>query len=319
MNLLHAIETFVRVAEAGSFSAVARTSNTSQSSVTRTIEQLENHFGIRLLHRTTRRLSVTVEGKSLLSHAREIVAAAEEMEAALGRRQASPAGLVRVGLPPDMASLVTSRLATLLGRYPGLAVDLVIGDRFGDMVEERLDLVVRTGRLEAASTVARVITTFSRAVVAAPAYLDQHGLPGCPKELAQHRCIVHENGPDSDCWNFSGPAGPVDVRVTGPLRANSAAMIRQAALAGYGIAYISEPLVTNDIRANRLRRLVPNYTSEQERTFVAYPSRRHVPPRTRVVIDLFVEAGREAQARFARGGSPDGDERLPWVNGLIAA
>ena len=319
MNLLHAIETFVRAVEKGSFSAVARESDSSPSSVTRSIEQLEQHFGVRLLHRTTRHLNLTDEGRSLLSHAREVISAAKEMEAMLGRRQASPTGLVRVGLPPDIAFLVASRLAALLQRHPGLTVELVIGERFGEMVEEGLDLMVRAGRPQAGSAVARVMTTFARVVVAAPCYLDDHGVPSGPRDLIQHRCIVHETGPDSDCWNFFGPAGRVDVRVTGPLRANCAAMVHRAAVAGYGIAHVLEPHVADDLRADRLRRLFPGYKSDQEQTVVMYPSRRHVPQRTRLLIDFFLDFGRKAEARFAQGHTLAGDERLPWLSGAIAA
>jgi DNA-binding transcriptional LysR family regulator len=313
MDLLHALGTFVRVVETRSFSAVARETNSKHSSVARLIGQLENHFGVRLFHRTTRHLSLTDDGESLLVQARGMLEAAEEMEAALGRRKASPTGRVRVGLPPGMAILITSRLSALLRRYPGLSVELVIGERFGDLIEERLDLVVQNGRPDNASAIARPIATFGRAVVAAPAYLEQHGIPQDPAELTQHSCIVHETGPNSDRWNFTGPRGPVDVRVTGPLHASSATMVHRAALAGYGVACLLEPHVLDDIRATRLCRLLPKCTSEQEQTFVIYPSKRHVPPRTRVLIDFFVSVGREAEARFANTRASVDDEHVSLV------
>jgi DNA-binding transcriptional LysR family regulator len=319
MDLLHALGSFVRVVETGSFSAVARETNNSQSSVTRLIGQLEDHFGIRLLHRTTRRLSLTDDGESLLTQARGMLEAAEELEATLGRRKAAPTGRVRVGLPPGMAILITSHLSTLLQRYPGLSVELVIGERFGDLVEERLDLVVRNGRSESASSVARAIATFGRALVAAPAYLEQHGIPLNPAHLAKHNCIVHETGPGSDRWSFTGPEGPVDVRVAGSLHASSATMVHRAALAGSGIAWLLEPHVLDDIRAGRLCRLLPEYISEREQTFVIYPSRRNVPPRTRVLIDFFVSVGREAQAQFANSGAPVDDKHLSIVSTRLAA
>jgi DNA-binding transcriptional LysR family regulator len=308
MDLLHALGTFVRVTETGCLSAVARETNSSVSSVTRLIGQLEDHFGVRLFHRTTRHLRLTDEAESLLAQARGMLEIAEEMEATLGRRKASPAGRVRVGLPPGMAILVTSRLSALLRRNPGLSVELVIGERFGDLIEERLDLVVQNGRSDNASAVTRAIATFSRAVVAAPVFLEEHGVPRDPEELAHYNCIVRETGPDSDRWSFTGPRGPADVRVAGQLRCSSATMVHRAALAGYGIAYISEPHVLDDIRANRLCQLLPEYTSELQQTFVAYPSRRHVPPRTRVLIDFFVSLGREAETRFAHADSSVVDE-----------
>jgi DNA-binding transcriptional LysR family regulator len=319
MDMLHALGTFVRVVETGSFSAVAREADCSHSSVTRLIEQLEDHFGIRLLHRTTRRLSLTDDGESLLAQARGMLDAAEEIEVTLGRRKASPTGRVRLGLPPGMAILVTSRLSTLLRRYPGLSVELVIGERFGDLIEERLDLVVQNGRSDHASVVARAVATFSRAVVAAPAYLEEHGVPRDPAELAQHNCIVHETGPGSDRWSFTGPAGPVDVRVNGALHASSATMVHRAALAGYGIAFLQEPHVLDDTRAGRLCRLLPQYTAEQEQTYVIYPSRRNVAPRTRVLIDFLVAVGREAESQFTNSSRPADAEHVPPVCARPAA
>jgi DNA-binding transcriptional LysR family regulator len=280
---------------------------------------LEDHFAIRLLHRTTRRLSLTDDGESLLAEARIMLAAADNMEATLGHRKDAPTGRVRVGLPPEMAMLVTSRLDMLLRRHPGLSVELVIGERFRDLVEERLDIVVQNGRPELASAVGRAIATFDRAVVAAPAYLEKRGVPAVPKELAQHNCIVLDIGPDSNRWNFKGPAGPVDVRVAGALHANSTTTVYRAALAGVGIARLSEPLVMDDIRADRLRRLLPDYASGQEETFAIYPSRRHLPPRTRLLIDFFVALGREAEARFARDRASVDDERVPPGSDRLAA
>lgn len=299
MDLLYALGTFVRVVETGSFSAVARETSSSHSSVTRLVGQLEDHFGVRLLHRTTRHLNLTDDGENLLTRARGVLAAAEEIEAALGRRKSSPTGRVRVGLPPGMAILATSRLSGLLRHYPGLSVELVIGERFGDFTEERLDLVVQNGRSNNASAIARTIATFGRALVTSPAYLEEHGTPQSVEDLAKHSCIIHENGPESDRWNFTGPAGPVHVRVTGDLHASSSTMVHHAALAGYGIAWLLEPHVLGDIRAKRLCRLLPDWASEQEHTFVSYPSRRNLPPRTRVLIDFFVSLGREAEAQFA--------------------
>jgi DNA-binding transcriptional LysR family regulator len=299
MDLLHAFGTFVRAVDTGSFSAVARETNMSHSSVTRLIAQLEDHFGVRLFHRTTRRISLTDDGEIVLVQARSIVEATGQIEATLGSRKATPTGRVRVGMPAGMGILVTPRLPKLFRRYPGLAVDMVIGERFGDLIEERLDLVVQNGRSDSASLVARAIGTFRRAVVAAPAYLEQHGTPKHPADLAQHNCIVHDTGPDSDHWCFLGQDGPVHMRTTGDFRAGSAAMVQRAVLAGYGIARLPEPYVLDDIRAGVLLRLLPHYTSEREQTFVIYPSRRNLPPRTRVVIDFFVSVGREAEAHLA--------------------
>lgn len=299
MDLLRALGTFVRVVETGSFSAVARETGTSHSAATRLISQLEDHFGVRLFHRTTRRLSLTEDGQDLLSHARQVLEATQDMEATLGRQQASPTGLVRVGIPPAMATLIVPRLPVMFERYPGLSVELVVNDRVGDMVEERLDLALQVGQPGDTSLVARAINTLGRVVVAAPAYLERRGAPQHPTDLAQHNCIIHDTGPDSAHWNFTGPDGSIDVMVAGSFRTNNGQMVHRAALAGYGIALLREPQVVDDIRAARLYRLLADYPSGREQTFIVYPSRRHLAPRTRVMIDFFVALGREAEARLA--------------------
>lgn len=320
MDMLYALGTFVRVVETGSFSGVARETNSNHTSVTRLIGQLEDHFGVRLLHRTTRHLSLTDDGENLLIRARAVLEAADDIEATLGRRKASPTGRVRVGLPPAMAILVTSHLSGLLRHYPGLAVELVIGERFGDFTEERLDLVVQTGQSDDnTSAITRTIATFGRALVASPAYLEEHGLPQAAEDLARHNCIIHEKGPDSDRWSFTGPAGPVHVRVTGALHASSSTMVHRAALDGYGIASLLEPHVLDDIRTNRLCRLLPDWASGQEHTVVRYPSRRNLPPRTRVLIDFFVTLGREAEAQFAATRPTAGDGVRSPVSARLAA
>src|ERR1700728_4378840 len=218
MDLLRALGTFVRVVETGSFAAVARETGTSHSAATRLISQMEDHFGVRLFHRTTRRLSLTEDGQDLLNHARHLLETTQEMEEALGRQRTSPTGLVRIGISPAVATVLVRQLPKMFERYPGLSVELVVGDRFGDLIEERLDLALLRGQPADSSLVARAIGTFGRGLVAAPTYLERRGAPGSPADLAQHSCVIHENGVDSTNWRFTGPDGPVDVVVSGPFR-----------------------------------------------------------------------------------------------------
>ncbi len=299
MDLLHALVTFVRVVETGSFSAVARETGTSHSAATRLIGQLEDHFGVRLFHRTTRRLSLTEDGQDLLGQARHLIETTQEMEATLGRRRASPTGLVRVGIPPAVATLLVPQLSSVFQRHPGLSVELVVGDRFDDLVEERLDLALQRAQPGDSSLVARAIGTFGRVLVAAPAYLERRGAPQQPADLTAHSCVIHENGADSTRWRFTGPDRPIDVAVTGPFRSDNSEVVHRAALAGHGIAYLPELQVVDDIRAARLYRLLADYPSERGQVFVVYPSRRHLAPRTRVMIDCLVEMGRALEAWLA--------------------
>jgi DNA-binding transcriptional LysR family regulator len=299
MDLLHALGTFVRVVETGSFSAVARETRTSHSATTRLIGQLEDHFGVRLFHRTTRRLSLTEDGQDLLTHARNLLETTQEMEEALGRQRASPTGLVRIGMPPAIATLLVPRLPAVFQRYPGLSVELMVGNRFTDLVEERLDLVLQGGQPADASVVARAIGTFGWVLVAGPAYLERRGAPLLPGDLAEHTCVIYESGPDSARWRFAGPDGPIDVPVAGTFRADNSEVVHRAVLAGYGIGMLPELQVADDIRAARLYRLLIDYPARRDQVFVLYPSRRHLAPRTRVMIDFLVEMGRALEARLA--------------------
>ena len=163
MDLIGALSAFVRVTETGSFSAVARETNASQSAVTRQIASLEQHFEVRLFHRTTRRLSLTDDGEALLGHARHLLESAEEMEASLGRQGRSLAGLVRVGVSVAGARFLAARLPVLAARHPGLRIELVVRDQFSDMIEERLDLAVRSGDIADVSLVARRVGQLGRA------------------------------------------------------------------------------------------------------------------------------------------------------------
>ena len=151
MDLLGALEILVRVVETGSFSAVACERELSQAAVARQVSQLEEHFGVRLFHRTTRKLSLTDDGEILLGLARPVLDGVDGLEAALGRQSASPVGLVRVGVAVAASRLLAQRLPILLADHPGLKVELVVGDRLGDMIGERLDLAMRVGEIKDAS------------------------------------------------------------------------------------------------------------------------------------------------------------------------
>jgi len=298
MDLIAALTVFNRIAETGSFSAVARETNTSQSAVTRLVGQLEAHFGVRLFHRTTRRLSLTEDGQDLLGHAHHLLEVAEGMEGALGLHRTSPTGLVRIGVTTAGATLMGPRLFGLLKQYPGLEIELVVRDQFGDMIEERLDVAMQVGQPNDSSLMARAAGAFGRSLVAAPIYLERRGAPSKPADLTEHACIIHEFGPDSAVWRFEGPDGPEQVRVTSSFRANNAEVVHRAVLAGNGISMVPEALIVDDIRAARLYRLLPKYKSGRQPTFVLYPSRRHLAPRTRVVIDFLVEQINQASARL---------------------
>jgi len=299
MDLFGALGILVRVVETGSFSAVARERELSQAAVARQVSQLEEHFGVRLFHRTTRKLSLTDDGEMLLGLARPVLDGVDGLEAALGRQSASPVGLVRVGITVAASHLLAERLPTLLVDHPGLKVELVVGDRFGDLVEERLDLAMRVGEIKDASLVARRSGIAERVAVAAPGYIKRHGEPSSPADLANHTCIVHAVGPNSDAWTFAMPDGHKDFLVSSGFLANDVRAVHLAARTGYGIAYLALFDVFDDLRSGRLVRVLRDFPARGVPYSLVYPSRRHLAPRTRLVIDFIWEQFRQVQTELA--------------------
>jgi DNA-binding transcriptional LysR family regulator len=298
MDLLGALGVLVRVVETGSFSAVARERELSQAAVARQVSQLEEHFGVRLFHRTTRKLSLTNDGEMLLGLARPVLDGVDGLEAALGRQSASPVGLVRVGVTVAASRLLAQRLPMLLADRPGLKVELVVGDRLGDMIEERLDLAMRVGEIKDASLVARRSGIAERVAVAAPSYIKRHGEPSSPADLANHTCIVHGVGPNSDVWTFVTPDGSKDFLVSGGFLANDVRAVHLAARTGYGIAYLALFEVFDDLRSGRLVRVLRDFPAPGVPYSLVYPTRRHLAPRTRLVIDFIWEQFRQVQAEL---------------------
>jgi DNA-binding transcriptional LysR family regulator len=298
MDLLGALGVLVRVVETGSFSAVARERELSQAAVARQVAQLEDHFGVRLFHRTTRKLSLTDDGEMLLGLARPVLDGVEGMEAALGQQSAAPVGLVRVGVTVVASRFLAQRLPVLLADHPGLKVELVVGDRFGDMIEDRLDLAMRVGEITDASLVVRQSERGAFVAVATPGYIKRHGEPSSPADLANHICIVHDVGPGSDVWTFVTPQGPKAFRVSGGFLANDIRAVHLAARTGYGIACLALVEVFDDLRNGTMVRVLSDFPATGVPVSLVYPSRRHLAPRTRLVMDFIWEQVRQIQAEI---------------------
>jgi DNA-binding transcriptional LysR family regulator len=304
MDTIETLRTFVRVIETGSLSAVAREMNASQSTVSRQITQLEEHFGVRLFHRTTRHLSLTDDGENLREHAVNVLGMVDGMETTLGQHKSSPIGHVRVATPVSLGLILMNRVPDLMARYPGLSVELVMEDDPGDMIEERLDLAVHSGEVVNQSLIKRSLGAVVRVAVAAPDYLARHGTPSQPGELTDHACIVHRVTPSDSEWRLLGPEGPVEVTVHGALSTNNNEAVRGAAVSGLGIALLPEYQVVEDVLAGRLRRVLPDHTSGPLPAYLVYPSRRHLPPRTRVVMDFLIDDVRRLRSRRAIVDTP---------------
>lgn len=287
MDLLIPMKAFVRVVEAGSFTAVATERNTTQPTISRQIAALEEHLGARLLTRTTRALTLTDDGRAFYEHALRALEAVGEAENAVGRRQEKPTGTLRLAVPVVLGRLhIVPRLAPFLARYPDVSIDLTMSDGFIDLVEQGIDLAIRVGEITDESLVARKIGMVRRLTVASPAYLKSNGTPRTPGDLQRHDCIVYTRLATGNRWHFASKDGPLSVTVSGRYRVDNSEAVREGVLAGLGIAVIPAFAFSDEITEGKVRVLLKSYEPKLLPLNAVYPSRRYVPPRVRAMIDF---------------------------------
>jgi DNA-binding transcriptional LysR family regulator len=288
MDQLALYTTFVRVAERGSFSAVARDLKTSQPMISRHISALEDHLGVRLVQRTTRHLHLTEDGQALLPHARAILESLEAATESVGKSQTMPSGRVRVGVPTSLGIYMARRLNALFATYPQISLDLKLRDGTFDLVEEALDLVIAITQSTQSSLITRRLGLVASALVASPDYLARHGAPRQPADLLNHECIVYSRPGVENNWRFSAPDGEQTVSVQGRFHVDSSEAVRRAARAGFGIALLPRVSVVDDIETGCLALLLLDHEPARVPLYAVMPSRRHVAPRTRAVLDFLI-------------------------------
>lgn len=287
LDLLGPMRTFVRVVEAGSFTAVAAEQSSSQPTISRQIAALEEHLGARLLTRTTRALTLTDDGRAFYEHALRALEAVGEAEHSVGRRQAKPTGTLRLAVPVVLGRRhIVPRLARFLARYPEVAIDLSMSDGFVDLVEQGIDLAIRVGEITDQSLVARKIGMVRRITVASPAYLQAEGTPRKPSDLKNHACIVYTRLATGNRWHFESRDGPLSVTVAGRFSVDNSEAVREGVLAGLGIAVIPAFAFSDEIASGAVKVLLKAYEPKLLPLNAIYPSRRYVPPRVRAMIDF---------------------------------
>lgn len=290
MDQLSLLNTFVRVAERGSFSAVARDFNTSQPVISRQIAALEDELGVRLIQRTTRRLSLTEDGHVYLDHARSVVEAMEAAQASVGAALKTPTGLVRVGVPTSVGMFLAARLPEFFARHPEMSLDLKLRDGQFDLVEEGLDLVISVAEATQTSVITRTIGSAASVLVASPAYIAAHGTPANPQELLHHECIVYTRPGIDRNWRFAGKGFDETVTVQGRFHVDSSEAVRRAARAGLGIAMLPRLTTIEDVDAGRLVTLLDAFCPMKVKVYAVLPSRRYIPTRTRAILDFLIAA-----------------------------
>jgi DNA-binding transcriptional LysR family regulator len=286
MDLLAPMRTFVRVVEAGSFTAVAAEQNTTQPTISRQVALLEDHLRTRLLTRTTRALTLTDDGRVFYEHALRALEAVSEAEGAVLRRRQKPSGLLRLGTPVVFGRLhIVPRLPAFLNRYPDVGIDLTMSDSFTDLVEHGIDVAIRVGEVTDPGLIAKRIGLVKRVTVASPAYLKRHRVPKVPADLADHECIVYTRLATGNRWVFAGAEGPLTVEVKGRYRADNSEAVREGVLGGLGIAVIPAFAFSREIETGAVKVLLREFEPRPLPMNAVYPSRRFVPLKVRAIID----------------------------------
>ncbi len=285
---------FARVVSAGSFSAAARDLGVSTAVVSRRVAALESRLGIRLLHRTTRRIALTDEGATFHESVLRILREVEEAEAAASAGSAQPRGVLKVAMPASFGHRHIAPLIPVFAqRYPEVELALQLSDRPVAIVEEGFDLGIRIAELADSSLAARKLAPNRRVVCASPEYLKRHGAPRTPAELARHNCLIPNWEHDfSMSWDYREPSGKAgSVRVRGRYACDNWEVLRDWALAGLGIALKSTWDVRSHLEDGSLVPVLPGYTFGTEvAIYAVYPHRRHLPAKTRAFIDFLADS-----------------------------
>jgi DNA-binding transcriptional LysR family regulator len=294
MENLTDIAVFVRVVESSSFTAAADKLGLARSVVSKRVTRLEERLGVRLLNRTTRRLSLTEAGAALFEQSWPALARIEDAELEVTRLQTEPRGNLKVSAPMTFGILhLAPLLPEFLERYPGVQMDLRLDDRFVDLVAEGFDLAIRIAMLADSTLVARRLAPSRMAVCASPEYWRRHGVPQTPEDLRAHNCISYIYTRTPDVWEFSTQAGDtITVPIRGNLRLNNGLVERTAAVDGVGVAIMPTFYVGEDLQAGRLQPVLTDYPLPELSISAVYPQRKHLSPKVRAFIDFLSETFR---------------------------
>ena len=291
MDRLAAMTAFARVAETRSFSEAARRLGATKSAVSRQVSALEAELGARLLHRTTRSLTLTEAGRDYFDRVTRILADVEEANRSVSHLQAAPRGRLRVNAPMSFGIRhLAPALPDFLTRHPEVEVDMSMNDRFVDLVDEGYDVAVRIGRLADSALIARKLAPLHRVVCASPGYLAARGVPETPGDLAGHDCLSYTNMSQTEEWSFAAPDGrPIAVTIRGRLRVNNGDALRMAALGGLGLVYQPTFIVGPDLQTGRLVPVLADYVHQDGGVYAVYPHSRHLTPKVRSFVDFLAE------------------------------
>ncbi len=290
MDRLSSINAFVRVVESQGFSAASRRLGMSVQMVSNHIKALEDHLGARLLNRTTRRISLTDTGKAYYDRCVQILAELAEADQVAGAQQSAPRGTLRVYTSTHIVRYLLPVMDGFLKAHPEAAIDLQIGERMADLVEDGYDVAIRTMHSPEATLIVRRLSPWRHFLACSPSYLENHPAPRTLDDLRQHNCMRYAYYPFGSDWHFEAPGGaPASVRVSGNMVTGSAEALRYMAINGRGIIMAPSFIAADDFAAGRLVRLLSDYRGAEFAISAVYPHRHHVSAKVRVFIDMMAE------------------------------
>ncbi len=290
MESLNGIAFFVQAAETRSFSQAGRILGVSSSAVGKSVSRLEERLGVRLLHRSTRSITLTNEGALFLERCRRILCEIEAAELELSETQQAPRGRLRISLPL-VGMLVMPVLTAFMRRYPDIELDVDFSDRLVNVIDEGFDVVMRTGEPTDSRLMARQVGSYRLLLVASPDYLAEHGTPKLPEDLADHACLQHKfpSTGKFEPWPLKRAEGAPEVVVPASMACNTSAALIDVVLAGLGIACLPDFMVRQAIERGELVSVLDAHVEHQGSFRLLWPSSKHLAPKLRVFIDFMVD------------------------------
>lgn len=293
MDRFEEMRTFVAVVDAGSFVGAADALEMSKPAVSRYVSELESRLSVRLLQRTTRKLSLTREGEVFYARCKQVLADVDEAEAEITSHSGEAAGQLKLTVPVAFGELHLSELwPRFMARHPKVTLDVSLTDRAVDLVEEGFDAAVRITAQPSPALISRMLTSTRLVLCASPRYLKKHGKPKHPSDLMHHDVLDYTLRVMGENWEFEGPEGRVVVKVAPRFRSNSGGTCRAGALHHQGIILQPSFLVGEDLRSGALVEVLSQYRAGEIGVYAVYPTRKHVSPKVRMLVEFLVEAFR---------------------------
>lgn len=278
---------YATVVEQLSFTAAAEQLSMSKGAVSKSIKKLEQELNLRLLQRTTRTMTVTIEGRAFYEYCREMMNQAEAAEQHLGSLRDTPSGRVRITAPVTFGSVqIAPLIPELIRQYPDIHVDLLLDDKRVDLVTQQVDIAIRCGRLESSSLIAKRLNDLQLVVVATPEFLAKHGTPKHPQELTQYPCLSHSSHMVDRRWTFNENNQEITVRIQGPMNANNNVALKHGLLASMGIAYLPRYQVTEQLANGHLVSLLDDYLPSATPVHAVYRHRQHLSAAMRATLEF---------------------------------